>query len=549
MAAEAGALALARRSARSGTVVARLTAKKAVRSGVGWGYFFGICVASSAYTYTTTYKTVAEREKLVANFGSNTALAALFGPAHQLQTVAGFTAYKVLAFLGIVGGIWGLLASTRLLRGEEDAGRWELLRTGQTTARGATAQALAGLGAGLAVLFAMTAVITAATGRLAKVDFSISQSLFLALTLVCSAAVFLAAGALTSQLAPTRRKAAGYAAYAFGACYALRMLAGSGIGLEWLRWATPLGWMELMRPLTGSDWAPLVPMTGLVIALSVAAVEVAGARDLGASTFPDRSEAPMRPRLLNGPLGLTARLGRPAAVAWAAVLAVVSFIFGLVAKPAGAALSGSNSINRVLSHLGAKGFGAGAYLGIVFLMVAVMLTFVAAGHVTAARSEEAEGRLDHLLAQPVTRRAWLGDRLAFATGALVADGLLVGISCWLGSASNRAGVAFGSLIGAGLNIVPPAVFVLGTGALVMGAWPRATSAAVHAVIVWSAAVTLISGFSGGNRWLLDTSLFHQMASAPAVAPDWVSGGVIAAIGVAAAVAGSLAFRRRDTVGQ
>ncbi|HXR22744.1 MAG TPA: hypothetical protein VN786_09325, partial [Acidimicrobiales bacterium] len=72
------------------TVVARLTAKKAARSGALWGYFFGVCVASSALTYLSSYKTAAAREKLAANFGANTALAALFGPAHELQTVAGF---------------------------------------------------------------------------------------------------------------------------------------------------------------------------------------------------------------------------------------------------------------------------------------------------------------------------------------------------------------------------------------------------------------------------------------------------------------------------
>ena len=157
------------------TVVARLTAKKAARSGALWGYFFGVCVASSALTYLSSYKTAAAREKLAANFGTNTALAALFGPAHELQTVAGFTAYKVLGFLSIVGAVWGLLAATRLFRGEEDAGRWELVLCGQTTRRGAAAQALLGLGSGLVALFMVTALVTVLTGRSSKVHFSIGE--------------------------------------------------------------------------------------------------------------------------------------------------------------------------------------------------------------------------------------------------------------------------------------------------------------------------------------------------------------------------------------
>ena len=361
--------------------------------------------------------------------------------------------------------------------------------------------------------------------------------------------MFLAVGALASQLAATRRQAAAYSGYALGACYALRMVADSGVGLDWLRWTTPFGWVELLQPLTASDWLPLLPTAALVVALAGATVHLAGTRDLGASVLPDRSDAPMRPRLLNGALGLTARLMRPTIVAWGAALAVTALIFGLIAKPAGAALSGSNSINRVLSHLGAHGAGADAYLGIAFLMMSIMLGFVAAGQVTATRAEEAEGRLDHLLVRPLSRWSWLGGRVFEAAAVLMIGSLGVGAFAWLGAASGHAGLTFSSVVDAGLNMAPPALFVLGVGALVIGVWPRATSIAVYGLIVWSILVELIGGFSRNNHWLLDTSLFHQMAPAPASAPNWTVGGVMIAIGAAAAMVGGAAFRHRDLVGE
>jgi ABC-2 type transport system permease protein len=531
------------------TVVARLTAKKAARSGVLWGYFFGVCVASSALTYLSSYKTAADREKLAANFGANTALAALFGPAHELQTVAGFTAYKVLGFLSIVGAVWGLLAATRLLRGEEDAGRWELVLCGQTTRRAAAAQALLGLGSGLVALFMVTALVTVLTGLSSKVHFGIGESVFFALALVCSAAVFLAVGALTSQLAATRRQAAAYAAYFLGACYALRMVADSGIGLDWLRWATPLGWVELLQPLTGPDWVPLLPSAALVAALALGTLQLAGTRDVGASTFPDRPTAPARTRLLNGPAGLAARLMRPSVAAWAVALAATALIFGRIAKPAGATISASSSIGTVLSKLGAHGVGARAYLGVAFLIMAIMLGFIAATQVTAARGEEASGRLEHLLVLPLSRWSWLRGRVLEAVAVLVVGGLGAGAFTWLGAASGGAGLPFATLVNAGLNMVPPALFVLGTGIFVSGTWPRATSVAVYGVISWSVLVTVIGGFADNSHWLLDTSLFHQMAAAPASAPNWASGGIMVAIGAVAAAVGGLAFQHRDLVGE
>ncbi len=167
-------------------VVALRTGRKAARSGALWGYVFGAYVASAALGYAATYKTLAAREKFAAAFGKNAATDALIGPAHQIQTIAGFTAWRCLGVLSIVGAVWGLLIGTRLLRGEEEAGRWELLLAGQTTRRRAAGQALAGLGMGLAALFCLTAIITAVIGRSAKVHVSVGASIYFALALVAS---------------------------------------------------------------------------------------------------------------------------------------------------------------------------------------------------------------------------------------------------------------------------------------------------------------------------------------------------------------------------
>jgi ABC-2 type transport system permease protein len=327
------------------------------------------------------------------------------------------------------------------------------------------------------------------------------------------------------------------------------MVADSGIGLEGLRWATPLGWVELLQPLTAPDWAPVLPLAGLVAALSAATVHLAGSRDLGSSTFPDRPTAGAHTRLLNGPAGLAARLTRPSVVTWAVALAATALIFGRIAKPAGAAISGANSISTVLSKLGAHGFGARAYLGVAFLIMAIMLSFVAANQVTAARGEEASGRLDQLLVMPLSRWSWLRGRVLEATTVVLAGGLGTGVFTWLGAASGHAGLPFASLVDAGLNVVPPALFVVGSGIFVNGIWPRATSVAVYTVITWSVLASVIGAFGDNNHWLLDTSLFHQMAAAPASAPNWASSGIMVAIGAVAAAIGGLAFQHRDLVGE
>jgi ABC-2 type transport system permease protein len=267
------ALGGADRSRRvAASMVARLTARQAIRSGVLWGYIFGIFVASSALSYAGIYKTGTERHQLAASFASNHAAIALFGPAPQLQTVAGFTAFKTFLTLSLIGAVWGFLTSTRLLRGEEEAGRWELILSGQTTRTGAVAQALVGLGAGVFTVWAITALVTVGTGLSSTVNIAAGPALYFALALVSSAIMFIGVGAVTSQLADTRRRAAMYAASILGVCYAIRLVADAGIGFHWLIWASPLGWVEQLGPLTHPQPVALLPIVGFTAILVVGAL-------------------------------------------------------------------------------------------------------------------------------------------------------------------------------------------------------------------------------------------------------------------------------------
>jgi len=92
-------------------MVFRQTARRTVRSGVLWGYVFGLYVATQALAYASSYKTVAQRIGLAKEFGANAGVSALVGPAHDIQTVAGFTVWKCLAVLAVVGAVWGLLTA------------------------------------------------------------------------------------------------------------------------------------------------------------------------------------------------------------------------------------------------------------------------------------------------------------------------------------------------------------------------------------------------------------------------------------------------------
>jgi ABC-2 type transport system permease protein len=508
---------------------------------------FGVSIASSAVSYTKIYKTPASRDALAATYGTSKAISALFGPAPKLQTATGFTDFKISMTLMILGAAWGLLTGTRLLRGEEDHGRWDILVAGQTTRRRATAQAVVGLGVGAVVLWACTALLTIAAWHGAKVHVGLAPSLYFALAKVAAAVMFLAVGAVTSQLAATRRQAASFAAVLLGVSYALRLIADAGVGLHGLVWATPLGWVEELQPLTTPRPIALLPIGACTIALVAVAVYLSGKRDVGASIIADRSHAEAHLGLLVGPTGLAFRLMRATIVGWWTAIALAALLYGLIAKSAGTTITGS--VHEVFAKLGASGSGTDAVLGLCFLILAVLVGFVAAGQVTAARTEESGGTLDHLLVRPVSRWSWLGRRALLALAVLVVAGVVAGVFAWLGAATQHAGLSLPALLGAGINLVPPSVVILGAGILTFGVRPRFTAWVVYGLLAWSLLLVIIGGIGAVSHWVLDTSVFHQMASAPAVAPHWEANAIMAGIGIGAALVGAWAFRRRDLQGE
>jgi ABC-2 type transport system permease protein len=530
-----------------GAVMAVQIGRKAARSGALWGLIFAFFVVAQTLAYTSAYKTQAARDQLTKAFGTNIGLNALIGPARAINTVAGFASWRVLGILSVLGAIWGLLTATRLMRGDEEAGRYELLLAGQTTRRRAAGQAVAGLGAGLATLFVVTAIGTVITGHASTVGFTLGQSLYFSVTLVAGAATFLAIGALASQFANTRRRAAALAGVVFGICYALRMVADSDPGLHWMVWLSPLGWIEESRPLTDPRPLALLPVVLLILVVAIVTVHLAGTRDLGAALLPNRDTSVPHLALVGSPAGLAIRLMRTVALGWLFAVAAFAVLLGTVAESSTKDATGDKSVQEALGRIGGHGSLVAAYLGLTFLLLALMIALVAAGQIGAIRTEEADGHLENLAVLPVRRTSWLAGRLLLSTCLLLVAGILAGIGAWAGAASQHSRVGFGSLVAAGLNVVPPSLFLLGLGALVLGVWPRRTSAVVYGYLAWSFLIEFLGAVVHASHWLLDTSVFFHMVPAPATSPDWTSAAVIAGLGVAGAVIGAIFLNRRDVI--
>lgn len=264
---------------------------------IAFAYLFAIAAYVNASAYRSTYPTLASREAFARSFGDNQAVRLLYGEPHDLLTVGGYTAWRAGGVVAIFAAVYGVLGAVRALRAEEDAGRTELVVSapvGRGTAFGAGLAAVVAGAALLSAALLIGAVIAGLNG---------ADSAYLALALLSVTVVFAGVGALASQLGATRRVALELGMGAVAVAFVLRVVADTSPGAGWLRWFTPLGWAEEMRPFAGARPAVVLLPAAAGAALVVAAGAIARRRDVGTGLLAARDTREPRRWLLGSPPG------------------------------------------------------------------------------------------------------------------------------------------------------------------------------------------------------------------------------------------------------
>src|SRR5499433_2371220 len=156
--AEAPARPRAGRGTRAGGGSAGALTGRAFRDArvltVVFTYLFAVYSFVQPVGYRRVYTTPVSREDFARSFGTNPGLRLLYGEPHNVATISGYTAWRVGGVLAIAAAIFGVLAAVRALRGEEEAGRTELVLAGLVSRRTAYLSAMAAIGGATLILWA-----------------------------------------------------------------------------------------------------------------------------------------------------------------------------------------------------------------------------------------------------------------------------------------------------------------------------------------------------------------------------------------------------------
>lgn len=504
-----------------------------------------LCLAGAVYalvevvTYERTYPTQASRQQL-ASLADSPAVRVLQGVPRAVDTTGGFVAWDAGWFLALIVSVWALLATTRLLRAEEETGRAELVLARPV----APARLL------LVQVGVLLAVVTAHGAVIAVVLLALGLppvgSLLLGAGLAGVGATAVGAGALCAQLFDVRRRAVGAGSLLLGATFLVRMLGNRDDGTSWLLALTPFGWLDRLEPFAGDRWDRLLPLLLTPAVLVALAVAERGSRDDGAARLAGRDRRRPRLGLLGSQPGFAWRLGAGVLTAWVLGTALVGVVMGSLVGVVVDLLETDEDYRRTLEELGIDlSSPLEGFVSLLAVSLALAFALQAVWRVGALRIEEGSGRLDHLLVRPLHRSTWLatGAGLTVLGGALTA--LAAGLGIWAGSTLTSAGLSVGQAIWPLLATVPVVVLFAGLAVLVLGAAPRLTVGVPLAVAVVAYLLDLVGPLLDLPGAVLGLSPFRWLPRPPddAFAPG--SAGVLVLLGVAAAALGTLLLARRD----
>lgn len=499
------------------------------------------------------------RRELVALLSAQPALLLLRGaPAGTSLGAVMFV--STYAYLALMVAFMMTFFAVRHSRGDEDAGRAELVR-GTAVGRGAplAATLLAGI-VELALVCGATLAVSLALGLPA------AGSWLLAASLAGVGTVAMLVGLIAARALPTSHAANGAASIVVGLWFLVRGV-GDALGepnadltrveAAWPVWLSPIGWGAQTHPFTDAPWTPdatpllLFPAAALVLLAVVVALELR--HELGSSLLPERrgsarAHALLLPVVGGAPIGLTSRLLRGAVIAWLVVGAVLGALVGRLAPVVADALGDLPQLGAIIDALSRQQGGDTEAIFITAFagIVGVLACAAALQAVVRLRHEElAHGEL--VLAGAVCRTGWLATHVLM--GAIAGLATLVAFTLVTGASLAAAGDdRWGQLLAIAATHLPLIAVYLGVGAVLVALLP--------ATVAWLGWVLLIGLLLAGDfapllgeawQWVENLSPFHWVANPLAADPDWTGTWWLLAIAALLLTASAWRFGQRDAL--
>jgi ABC-2 type transport system permease protein len=529
---------------------------------LGWGIGFGVLIAFTIAAFESAVSSPAAKAALIA-----TAKAwSWYWEAVGVGTPGGYAMWK-LGWMLVFPAIWGLLAGSRILRGEEERGSLDMLLSLPCSRTQVVLQKVAALGTALLLIGLLIGVIAGLAGARANAGFSFGDALLFGLNVALVSAVFAGLALFISQFTRERRTAAGLTGALFGFAILLNSLSHVAPDTDGLGHLSPVYYFGLSKPLIpGHGVDPVAMMVLATMALVPAALGVALflRRDIGdtisvmpASSGGSASSAAQSRELPSGDIAVRSVYARSLRTLvgptlwWGLGLAFFGAAFTLMARQTEENLAGAlkgTPYEGILNALtGGAGFGNGAlFLGLIFAELPLVFTIYALIQASSWAEDEEQGRFELLLANPQPRwRVLLARYAAFVTSLVIIAAALL-LAVLLAAAQQQLPIDGRHVLAAVVGILPIALVVASVGYLLAG-WLRSAAVVgiLGVVLAASFLIELVGAIFNWPDWVVQLSIFERYGTPFTKGLDWTNVVALLAVAVGALALAIWRFSQKD----
>ncbi|ALX65774.1 ABC transporter permease [Microbacterium sp. XT11] len=459
---------------------------------------------------TQSYATVADRQEVLTAVMANLVIL-LFRGLPSGTSEGAFFAFEDLPWLAMLAGLMSTFLAVRHTRGDEEAGRGELLAA---TPAGRAVPLLATIVHGLAADVVLGALVA---GALLPTGFDAAGSLVTGAATAGAGIAFLGVGLVAAQLARTSRGANALSVWVLVAAFLIRGIGNvagtpsddlARIDSSWVAWLSPFGWAEQARPYDEDAVWPVLLAVGVGLLLAGASFALQSARDIGAGFVPERRGRANAGPLLTSPFALVWRLSWGAIVGWIVGGGITGILATTLSGLAGE-ISGQNpAVQEILEKIATAGGIDETVITVFFTVLGILAACAAVQTIARARQDEAHGTAELVRAAAVGRVRWLADYVVVATCAVVLVTAAAVLAAFAGLASTDADpelyrVTIVTALG---QFVAASVFT-GITAAVFALLPRATIGAGWAFVGVATVLGLFGPLFGMPEWATHASPF------------------------------------------
>ena len=453
---------------------------------LGWGVGIGLLI----YVVLASFPSLVETPEARASLVSLGPSFAWIAEPIKIDTAGGYATFKY-GFTVLVMALWPLLASSRMLRGEEERGSMDVLLS-MPRGRGRVAlEKLAAIWTALLLMGLLIGLLTFAGGMRVNADFSFGDALLSGLNLALICSVFGSLALLISQFTQERGTAAGLTGGLLLLFIVLDMVHRVYPNTEWISRLSPIYYYNLNKLLVpGYSFNPgaMLVLLALSILLSGAAVWLFALRDIGGTVplpawlrLPERAARPERALPVDAwslRSVYTRSLGMMGVPAFWWTLAIAGFAAWMVVvvkqtlSQLATIIASSPLLKDLITKVGGGDVATNAtILSALFTFLPLLLMAFAVTQVNRWAADEEDGRLEMVLATPQPRLNVLLARFAALTTVLVIMGVLTLAATELASLAAGLKLDGGNVAAATLSMIPMGLLIAAIGFLFSG-WLR-----------------------------------------------------------------------------